>query len=58
MENYSEKKPTETRAITIRMPVDMYEALANTARREERSVTQQVLFILRAEYDRAGKVQT
>ena len=58
MENYIEKKSTETRAITIRMPVDMYEALANTAFREDRSVTQQVLSIIRAEFDRAEKSQT
>ena len=52
MEN--DRKPYETRTISIRMPVDIYTILANTARQEERSVTQQVLFIIRAAY--GGKI--
>ena len=44
-------KREETRALNVRLPVSIYALLAATADKEARSVTQQVLYIIRKEYE-------
>ena len=41
-----------TKAVNVRLPVSIYGLLATTAEKEARSVTQQVLYIIRKEYEK------